>query len=95
MAKVSKRHVVEDPSDDELDDGETVESTGEGVVAGGTMPPPSYEEPSSFFGPLDYFAQSCRNDEAGNPLRRARMSFIRDFASKPGRQADMREFAQA
>ena len=87
---------MEDPSNDELDYGETVESTGEGaVVAGETMPPPSYAELSPFFGPLEHFAQSCGNDEAGNLLRRARMSFIRDFASKRGRQADMREFAQA
>ena len=42
MARVNKTHVVENPSGDELDDGETVESTGEGVVAGGSMPPPSY-----------------------------------------------------
>ena len=35
MARVNKTHVVEDPSDDELDDSETVESTGERVVAGG------------------------------------------------------------
>ena len=96
MARVNKTHVVEDPSDDELDDGETVERTGEGVVAGGSMPPPSYEELSYFFGSLEHFAQSCGNDETGNLLRRARMSFIRDFASKPGRQADIiRGFAQA
>ena len=42
IARVNKTHVVKDPSDDELDDGETVESTGEEVVAGGSMPPPSY-----------------------------------------------------
>ena len=48
-----------------------------------------------FFGPLDHFDQSCGNDEAANLLRRARMSLIRDFASKSGRLADMREFAQA
>ena len=95
MARVNKTHVVEDTSDDELDDGETVESTGEGVVAGGSMPPPSYAELSSFFGPLEHFVQSCGNDEAENLLRKARVSFIRDFASKPGRQADIREFAQA
>ena len=96
MARVNKTHVVEDPSDDELDDGETVESTGEGVVAGGSMPPPSYAELSFFLGPLEHFAQSCGNDETGNLLRRARVSFTRDFASKkPGRQADMRSFAQA
>ena len=82
-------------SQDELDDDETVESTGEGVVAGRSMPPPPYAELSGVFCPLDHFAQSCGNDEAGNILRGARMSFIRDFASKPGRQVDMREFAQA
>ena len=50
MARVNKTHVVEDPFDDELDDGETVESTGEGVVvAGGSMTPPSYAEHSFFF----------------------------------------------
>ena len=95
MARVNKTHVVDDPSDDELDDGETVESTGEGVVAGGSMPPPSYAELSSFFGPLEHFAQSCGNAEVENLLRRARMSLIRNFASKPGRQADIRGFAQA
>ena len=94
MARVNKTHVMENPSGDELDDGETFESTDEGVVAGGSMPPPSYTELSYSFGPLEHFAQSCGNDEAGNVLRRARMSFIRDFASKPRRQADMREFAK-
>ena len=96
MARVHKTHVVvEDPSDGELDDGETAESTGEGVVAKGSKPPPSCAERSSFSGPLEHFAQPCGNDEAGNLSHRARMSFIRDFASKPGRQADMRELAQA
>ena len=95
MARVNKTHVVEDPPDDELDDGKTVESTGEGVVAGGSKPPPSYAELSFFSGPLEHFAQSCGNDEAGNLLRRARMSFIRDLTSKRGQQADMREFVQA
>ena len=85
MARVNKTHVVDNPSGNELGDGETVESTGEGVVAGGSMPPPSYAELSGGFGPLEHFAQSCGNDEAGNLLRRARMSFARDFASKPGR----------
>ena len=88
----SKKYVVEDPSDDEIDDGEEFESTGAGAAGGGSMPPPSYADLSTFFGPLEHFAQSCGNDEAGNHLRKARMSFIRAFASKPGRQADMREF---
>ena len=55
----------------------------------------SYAELSPFFGPLEHFAQSYGNDEAGNLLRRATVSFVRDFASKRGRQVDMREFAQA
>ena len=54
MARVNKTHGVEDPSADELDDGEIVESTGEGVVAGGSMPPPSYAE-LSFFWPSGAF----------------------------------------
>ena len=48
--------LVEDPSDDELDDGETVERTGEGVVSGGSMSQPSYAELSPFFYPLEHFA---------------------------------------
>ena len=52
MARVNKTYVVENPSDDELDDGETVES---GVVAGGSMPPPSYTERSGFFWPSGAF----------------------------------------
>ena len=35
MATVSKAHVVEDPYDDELNDGEDVESTGAGAGGGG------------------------------------------------------------
>ena len=41
VVAASSDYLVKDPSDDELDDGETVESTGEGVVAGGPMSPPS------------------------------------------------------
>ena len=77
MARVNKTHVVEDPSDDELDDGETVESTGEGVVARGSMPP-SHETKTK----QETFV-------LGEDV------VIRDFASKPGRQADMMEFTQA
>ena len=41
VVAASSDSLVKDPSDDELDDGETVENTGEGVVAGGPMSPPS------------------------------------------------------
>ena len=48
-----------------------------------TMPPPSYAELSSFLGPLEHFAPSYGNDEAGNLLRKAKMSFILEtFALK-------------
>ena len=51
MARVNKTHVVEDPFDDELNDVENFESTGAGGRGkGGSMPPPSYAELSSFFG---------------------------------------------
>ena len=35
MAKVNKTHIVKDPSDDELKDGEDVKSTGTGAGGGG------------------------------------------------------------
>ena len=41
VVAASTDYLVNDPSDDELDDSETVESTGEGVVTGGPMSPPS------------------------------------------------------
>ena len=73
VVAASSDYLVKDPSDDELDDGETVESTGEGVVAGGPMSPPSC---AAVFCPLEHFAQSCGNDEAGNLLRRARRGLV-------------------
>ena len=49
--------MIEDPSDDELNDEEDVESTRAGAGGGGgAMPLPSYAELSSFFGPLEHFA---------------------------------------
>ena len=48
-----------------------------------TMPPPSYAELSSFLGPLEHFAPSYGNGKAGNLLRKAKMSFIKEtFALK-------------
>ena len=41
MARINKTRVVEDPSDNELNDGEDVESTGAGAGGGESMPPPS------------------------------------------------------
>ena len=94
MASVNTTHVVEDPSDDELNDVEdkTLRAPGRGRGGGESMPPPSYAELSSFFSPLDHFAQSCGNDEARNStfLRKARIPFIRDFAFTPAQQADIK-----
>ena len=42
------------------------------------MPPTSYAEHSSFFSPLENFTESYGNNEAGNLLRKVRMSFTRD-----------------
>ena len=67
MVRVNKTHVVEDPSDVELDDGETVESTGEGVVAGGLMPPPSYAE-LFFFSPSGAFRPVIRQWRSRKPF---------------------------
>ena len=96
IARVNKTYLVEDPSDYKLTDGEDVESTGVGARGGGVDAATiAYAKRSSFFGPLEHFAQSCGNDEAGNLLRKAKMSFIRNFIFKPARLADIREFALA
>ena len=94
MARVNKTHVVKDPSDNELNDREDVESMGAEAGGGESMPPPSYAELSFFFGRLEHFAPSCGNDEVENLnlLHKTRMSFIRGIAFKPARQADMSEF---
>lgn len=85
--KVNNTYVAEDnPSDDEQEpeDNDDVESTG--AAEGGGMPPPPFAALSSFFGPLEQYAASCGNYEAGNFLRKARMSFLAAYASnKRGR----------
>ena len=66
-----------DPSDDEVYFTDTV--CGEGSTAGvkrGGATPPSYAELSSYFSPLEKYAGACGNDEAGNSMRKARMSFL-------------------
>ena len=93
MARVNTTYVAEKPSDDQLNDGDDVESTGAGATAGGSIPPPSYTERSYLFGPLEHFAQSCGNNEAENILQKVRITFISDFVSEPARQEDIGEFA--
>ena len=58
----------------------------------GIAEPPSCGQVSSYFGPLESFAESCKNDEAAHSLLQARMSFFKAYASKPARQADIRKF---
>ena len=65
------------------------------TAVGGIAEPPSYAEVPSYFGPLESFAESCKNDEAAHYLQKARMSFIEAYASKQARQADIREFGSA
>lgn len=82
------------PSDDEVEQ-ENGDNESMGAAGGtGSIPPPSYAELSPFFGPLEKFAASCGNYEAGDLLRKARMSFIADHASERMRQAGFGEFAQ-
>ena len=76
---------------------EELNNTGEVESAGGRrlMAPPPYSDLSGFFGPLEQFAQSAGNTEAGHFLRKAKMSFLSAHAAKPARQADMRMFLES
>ncbi|CAN0079879.1 unnamed protein product, partial [Pylaiella littoralis] len=76
------------PSDDELElvGTENVESEGGRRLA----PPPPFSELSSFFGPLEKYAESCGISGAAYHLRKAKMDFIQAMSSKPAVQADIR-----
>ena len=67
----------------------------EGAGVGGIAAPPSYAQVPSQFGPLEIFAGSSNDDEAAYYLEKARMSFLKAYASKPARQADIPEFGSA
>ena len=62
---------------------------------GGTVEPLSYAQVSLYFGLLESFAESYKNDEAAQYLQKARMSFIKAYGSKPERQTDIWEFGSA
>ena len=53
-------------------------------------PPPPFSEPSSLFGPLEKYAESCGISGAAYHLRKAKMDFIHARSSKPAVQADIR-----
>ena len=59
------------------------------------MASPPYSDLSRVFGPLEQFAQSAGNTEAGHFLRKAEMSFLSAHATKPAWQADMRMFLES
>ena len=53
--------------------------------------PPAYAELSSHFGVLEKTAEDSRNEDSAFHLQRAKIAMIAAHASKPTRQADMRE----
>ena len=55
--------------------------------------PPAYAGLSYFFGPVEKFAQSCGNAEAGHVLRKARMYILAAYASTKTRWRDIREYS--
>ena len=57
--------------------------------------PPSYAQVSSQFGSLESFAGLSNKEEAAYYLQEARVSFLKAYASKPARQAEIREFGSA
>ena len=83
MEKMNHKFTV----DSDFDEEEEHNNTEEVESAGGRrlMAPPLYSDLSGFFGPLELFAQSAGNTEAGHFLRKAKMSFLSAYAAKPAR----------
>ena len=80
-------HMEEEESSGGEEDGSDDGSTG-----GGGSEPPSYAGLSQHFGTLEKYASGCGLAEASYFLKKARMVMIEAHASKPARQADVREF---
>ena len=81
---------VDSPPNDvelfDIDDGdERAHSMGGRICM---LPPLAYAELSDFFGPLERFAQSCGNADAGYFLRNIRMSFLAAYAPTKTRQRE-------
>ena len=64
----------------------------DGSTGGGGSEPPSNADLSQLFGTLEKYAASCGLTEASYFLKKARIVMIEAHASKPARQADVREF---
>lgn len=91
MERVNNTYEEEVDSDDEEDNAKDSESAGGG---GGTAPP-SFAELSSFFGPLEQYAESSGIGMVGHFLRKAKMAFFAAHAAKPTRQLDIRAFTES
>ena len=79
-------HMEKKESSDGEEDGSDDGSTG-----GGGSEPPSYADLSQHFGTLEKYASGCGLTEASYFLKKARMVVIEAHASKPAREADVRE----
>ena len=80
-------HMEEENSSDDEKDGNDDGSTG-----GGGSEPPSYVDLSQHFGTLEKHASGCGLTEASYILKKTRMVITEAHASRPARQADVREF---
>ena len=88
VVKALTGHHVEavESSDEEKDD------IDDGCPGSGGAEPPSYAELSQHFGALENYASGCGLPEASSLLKKTRIVMIEAHASKPARQADVREF---
>ena len=92
MAKVLNSGVADGSAYDSESECGDDGSTG----VGGIADPQSYAQVSSYFGPLESFAESCKNDETAHNLQKARMPFIKaDRCFETSAAADIRQFASA
>lgn len=91
VEKVNNSYVEEDicPSDEELEPS-TIEDDESGDDD--EISPPSHAELSSYFGPLENYAEAYGMREAGYLLRRVKMAFLASKSATPGRQSDIRAF---
>ena len=83
MGKMNDKFTEDSDSDEE----EELKNTGdfESVRGRRLMAPPPYSNLYGVYGPLEQFAQSTGNTEAGHFLRKAKMSFLSAHAAKPAR----------
>ena len=71
-----------------------IEDSDDDTTGHGGGAPPTYVELSSHFVCLESAAKACGNGDASFYLQKGRISFIKAHASKPVKQADMRQFCE-